>query len=200
MSTPPPTPPPATALPTALGNKNIVGTPPKWLPHPSRFSTDGHHERMHKSSVVKICNRRIAIKETTQSCEESRSSGIAVLTALAGWRIGACELANMNFQDDLHDLASQVGTHIGFGAPSSDEETALSVIRKARERGIDLQPTQVTVRRTSVRRDFNSISGSGLYSPRESRVLFLQPAFRSFERQKGNVEARSSIQLNALGL
>jgi hypothetical protein len=74
---------------------------------------------------------------------------VLVLTALAGWRIGSCELANMNFQDDLHDLASQVGTHIGFAAPTSDEEMALSVIRKAKERGIDLQPTQVTVRRTS---------------------------------------------------
>jgi hypothetical protein len=74
---------------------------------------------------------------------------VLVLATLAGWRIGACELANMNFQDDLHDLASQVGTHIGFAAPISDEEMALSVIHKAKERGIDLQPNQVTVRRTS---------------------------------------------------
>ncbi len=71
------------------------------------------------------------------------------IAIIPGWRIGACELANMNFQDDLHDLASQVGTHIGFAAPTSDEEMALSVIHKARERGIDLQPNQVTVRRTS---------------------------------------------------
>jgi hypothetical protein len=74
---------------------------------------------------------------------------VLVLTVLAGWQIGACELANMNFQEDLHDLASQVGTHIGFAAPTSDEEMNLIVVRKAKEHGIDLQATQVTVRRTN---------------------------------------------------
>jgi hypothetical protein len=74
---------------------------------------------------------------------------VLVLTVLAGWQIGACELANMNFQEDLHDLASQVGTHIGFAAPTSDEEMNLIVVHKAKEHGIDLQATQVTVRRTN---------------------------------------------------
>ena len=74
---------------------------------------------------------------------------VLVLAVVADWQVGASELANMNFQDDLHDLASQVGIHIGFAAPTSDEDTRLAVIRKAKERGIDLQPTQVTVRRTN---------------------------------------------------
>ena len=74
---------------------------------------------------------------------------VLVLTVIAAWQIGACELANMNFQEDLHDLASQVGTHIGFAAPTSDEEMNLIVVRKAKEHGIDLQATQVTVRRTN---------------------------------------------------
>lgn len=77
--------------------------------------------------------------------------GIAVLilTVPAGWQIGACELANMNLQEEMHDLASQVGTHIGFSAPTSDEDVGLAIIRKAKEHGIELTPAQVTVRRTN---------------------------------------------------
>ena len=29
-----------------------------------------------------------------------------VLAALGGWRAGACEVANIEFQDDLRDLAA----------------------------------------------------------------------------------------------
>lgn len=44
-------------------------------------------------------------------------------------------------------MGSQLGTHIGFNAPPSDEEMTQAVIRKARERGIELQREQIVVRR-----------------------------------------------------
>ncbi|HEY4763747.1 MAG TPA: hypothetical protein VIH75_08725 [Candidatus Sulfotelmatobacter sp.] len=72
-----------------------------------------------------------------------------ILAVLAGWQIGACELANMNLQEDLRDLASQAGIHVGFVTPTSDEDVSLAVIRKAKDHGIELKPTQVTVRRTN---------------------------------------------------
>jgi hypothetical protein len=76
--------------------------------------------------------------------------GIAVLILALrmGWQIGSAEIANMNFQEDLRDMGSQAGAHVGVVVPSgSDEDAARAVIRKAKEHGIELEPTQVTVRR-----------------------------------------------------
>jgi hypothetical protein len=77
--------------------------------------------------------------------------GIAVLVlmVLVGWQVGSWELANMNLQEEMQDLASQAGTHVGFVPPSSDEEVSHAIIRRAREHGIELKLTQVTVRRTN---------------------------------------------------
>lgn len=66
----------------------------------------------------------------------------------AGWRIGSSELANVELQDDMRDMAAQMGAHIGFSPPSSDEELVRKVIRKAHEHDIELTPDEVTVRRT----------------------------------------------------
>jgi hypothetical protein len=76
--------------------------------------------------------------------------GIAVLILALrmGWQIGSAEVANMNFQEDLRDLGSQAGAHVGVVVPpGSDEDAARAVIRKAKEHGIELEPGQVTVRR-----------------------------------------------------
>ena len=77
--------------------------------------------------------------------------GAAVLFLLctAGWQVGSAEVANMNLQEEMRDLAAQAGTHVGFVTPKSDEEMKLAVILKAKEHGIDLNPTQVTVQRTN---------------------------------------------------
>ena len=77
--------------------------------------------------------------------------GIAVLVLVvwAGGQIGACEIANMSLQEDLRDLASQPGTHMGLLAPMSDEDVSLAIIRHAKQHGIALTPDQVTVRRTN---------------------------------------------------
>jgi hypothetical protein len=67
---------------------------------------------------------------------------------LVGWRVGTREVANIELQDDMKDLASQLGSRIGYDSQKSEEELRDSVIRKAEEHGIDLKPNQVTVRRT----------------------------------------------------
>jgi hypothetical protein len=77
--------------------------------------------------------------------------GIAIL-ALAvafGWQIGACELTNTEFQDDLHDLAAQNASRIGLESPHGDDELRGMIIRIASERyGIRLDPGQVRVERS----------------------------------------------------
>jgi hypothetical protein len=72
---------------------------------------------------------------------------VLILAVTMAWQIGSAEIANMNLREDMHDLASQAGTHVGFVTPSSDEEVSNSVIRRAKEHGIELQPSEVTVRR-----------------------------------------------------
>lgn len=76
-------------------------------------------------------------------------AAVLILAVVAAWQIGSCELANMNLQEDLRDLASQASTHVGLVGPISDEDMSLAVIRKAKEHGIELKPTEVTVRRTN---------------------------------------------------
>lgn len=67
------------------------------------------------------------------------------LALIVGWRIGACELANIELQSDLQDLSSQAGVRIGLNNLISDEEFRSAVIRKAKAYGIQLEPGQVTV-------------------------------------------------------
>jgi hypothetical protein len=77
--------------------------------------------------------------------------GIAILAlaAVFGWQIGACELANTEFQDDLHDLAAQNASRIGLESPHSDDELRGMIIRIGSERyGIRLDPAQVKVERS----------------------------------------------------
>jgi hypothetical protein len=77
--------------------------------------------------------------------------GIAILALVVvfGWQIGACELANTEFQDDLHDLAAQNASRIGLESPHSDEELRDMIIRLAADRyDIHLDPAQVTVERS----------------------------------------------------
>jgi|SRR5450755_4894883 hypothetical protein len=77
--------------------------------------------------------------------------GVAVLVLIivAGWQIGSSEVANMNLQEDMRDMASQAGVHVGVVVPISDDDVSGAVVRKAKEHGIELIPAQVTVRRTT---------------------------------------------------
>ena len=76
--------------------------------------------------------------------------GIAVAVAVifVVWQFAARELANIEFQDDLHDLSANVGTRIGFNTPKSDEELRNIIIRKAEKYDIPLEPKQITVKHT----------------------------------------------------
>lgn len=73
--------------------------------------------------------------------------GLAVLalTLAAGWQIASCEIANLELQTDLRDMAAQVGSRIGLEAPNSDDDLRNAVIHKAEEHDIQLTPHQVTV-------------------------------------------------------
>jgi len=73
---------------------------------------------------------------------------LVVVASNVAWQICAAELANVNFREDIRDLAAQAGTNIGLVQKKSDDEIVLSVIGRAHNHGIELQPSQVTVRRT----------------------------------------------------
>lgn len=76
--------------------------------------------------------------------------GLAVLflAISLAWAVGAAEVANVNLQEDIRDIAAQGGAQIGLLAPSSDEDISRTVVRKAQEHGIALKPQEVIVRRT----------------------------------------------------
>lgn len=73
--------------------------------------------------------------------------GALVLALMAGWQITSWELTNINFQEELRDMGSQAGAHMGVVVPLSDEEMVGAVIHKAGEHGIQLRPDQITVQR-----------------------------------------------------
>ena len=70
---------------------------------------------------------------------------VAVVTA---WRIIQPEIINIIFQDDLRDVAAQIGPRIGFSAPTSDDDLRAIVFRKAEGHNIHLNPGQVTLQST----------------------------------------------------
>jgi hypothetical protein len=78
---------------------------------------------------------------------------VLVLAVVAGWQIGSCEVANLELQSDLRDLAAEVGTRIGLDARSTDEQLRNAVVHKAEGHDIQLEPGQVTVIRSDSRAD-----------------------------------------------
>jgi hypothetical protein len=73
---------------------------------------------------------------------------VLVLAVAVGWQIASCEIANLELQADMRDIAAQVASRIGLEAPNSDEDLRNAVIHKAEEHDIQLEPGQVTVGRT----------------------------------------------------
>jgi hypothetical protein len=71
-----------------------------------------------------------------------------LIVVVVGWQAGARTLANIELKSDLHDLASQVGTRIGLSQPISDEDLRNAVIRKAKQYDLELNPNQVTIKRS----------------------------------------------------
>jgi|SRR5215469_725627 len=79
---------------------------------------------------------------------------LAVLTLIvaAAWQIGGAEIANLNFREDIRDVAAQAGTHIGYLSPMSEDQVTQLVIQKAGDRGITLAAEQITVKRVPAQR------------------------------------------------
>jgi hypothetical protein len=65
-----------------------------------------------------------------------------------GWQVGACEIANLELNDDLRDIAAQVGTKIGLDPIREDAELRAMVVRRAEDYDIPLQAEQVSVERS----------------------------------------------------
>ncbi len=74
---------------------------------------------------------------------------VFVFALLGGWRAGASEVANMELQQDMHDLALAPRSNWGYTKYHSDDDFRQAVITKAREYGIELTPEQVTVEHQS---------------------------------------------------
>ena len=94
---------------------------------------------------------------------------VFVFVVIVGWQIVSCELANVELQDDMQDLASQAGARIGFVEPRSDEDLRRAVMRKAKEHDIVLDPDQVRVQRTA------SVDMSTVYLAADYTVLVRLP-------------------------
>jgi len=75
---------------------------------------------------------------------------IAVLAAaiFVAYQFAAPELANIEFQDDLHDLSTQMSSRTGLTRPLSDEDIRRTILRKAEQYEIPLDPKHVTVKRS----------------------------------------------------
>lgn len=78
---------------------------------------------------------------------------VLALIASTIWQIATCELANYEFKDELKDVASLNGTRIGLLAQQSDDDLRATVIRKAADHDIVLQPDQILVRRSGTEDD-----------------------------------------------
>lgn len=81
-----------------------------------------------------------------------RIKAIVVVAALAlgvmaGWKVGWYEVANLELQEDMRDLATDTGFR--YAVSRSDDELRNTVIRKARGYDLDLKPSQVTVQHRS---------------------------------------------------
>ena len=73
---------------------------------------------------------------------------VLALAIFAGWQVGSVEVANLELQEDMHDLASsQSSFRFGNTSTRSDDDFREAVIRKAKSYDIELKPEQVTVQR-----------------------------------------------------
>jgi hypothetical protein len=99
-------------------------------------------------------------------------SGLAVLVlvVVTVWQVTAAYIANAELQEDMRDLAAQVGMRIGLDAPASQEQLRQQVLRRAESYDIELKPEEVTVQILGAGKD-ESILLTADYTAR-IRVLF----------------------------
>jgi len=65
------------------------------------------------------------------------------------WQLVGCEMAYYELQDEMTDLISMNNMRIAGTAPKSDEDLREAIIAKARSRGVELAPRQITVERSA---------------------------------------------------
>jgi hypothetical protein len=80
-----------------------------------------------------------------------RAIGLLILipTMAVGWQIASAALSNIEFHDDLRDIAAQNGVNIGLNSPKTDDQVREDVVASAAEHGIHLQPEQVKLQRVT---------------------------------------------------
>jgi len=71
---------------------------------------------------------------------------ILVISTIA--QIGLAEWQNLQFQDELHDLAANLSENMGVVVPRTHEELRTLIAQKAEQRGIRLDTNRITLRRT----------------------------------------------------
>ena len=66
--------------------------------------------------------------------------GLAVvaLSIIVGWQIASCELANLELQEDLRDLAAQTGAYIGLNSFNTDETSVTASSATPKSMGFSL--------------------------------------------------------------
>jgi hypothetical protein len=93
------------------------------------------------------------------------------LAAIIGWQVGACYVANSELQSDMQDLAVQNPFRIGLAPAATEDELRDSVIAKAKDHGIQLQPQQVAVQYTFTP-DVLSVSLAADYEARVNLLVY----------------------------
>jgi hypothetical protein len=76
---------------------------------------------------------------------------LVVLASILGFQIFMAAYANGELRSDMQVMAAQLSARSGRTAPSSDEELHRDILQRAKQHGIELTPSQITVRRTGPR-------------------------------------------------
>jgi hypothetical protein len=96
---------------------------------------------------------------------------LLALAVIIGGQITACYLANFELQSDMQDLAVQNPVRIGLAPPPTEEGLRDSVIARAKDHGIQLQPQQVAVQYTFTPDLVLSISLAANYEARVNLLI-----------------------------
>jgi hypothetical protein len=94
------------------------------------------------------------------------------LAGVIGWQVGACYVANSELQSDMQDLAVQNPFRIGLAPAPTEEGLRDSVIAKAKDHGIQLQPEQVAVQYTFTPDLVLSVSLAANYEARVNLLVY----------------------------
>ena len=94
---------------------------------------------------------------------------LAALAIAVLWPVTTGEIANIELQEDLKDLAAQAGTRVGFQTPKSDAQFREAVMEAAARYGIVLDEADVSVERRG-QTESQTVHLAAVYA-RPSRML-----------------------------